>query len=63
MKENKGQAGVSKDEIARVLAVGFQQVQRLGRALFEAQERMLPEGQKWADLDEADQSFWIDSAS
>jgi hypothetical protein len=31
---------------------------RLGRAAFEEQERMLPEGEKWADLDEGEKAFW-----
>jgi hypothetical protein len=34
---------------------------RLGRALFEAQERMMPEGEIWDDLSDGDKSFWFNS--
>lgn len=53
---------ISRDEIDRVLAVGFAAESKLGRALFEKQERMLPEGEVWDELDDADRSFWISSA-
>src|ERR1700722_7902459 len=35
---------------------------RLGERLFEYQESILPEGEKWRDLSEGDRGFWIDSA-
>jgi hypothetical protein len=31
---------------------------RLGRAVFQEQERLLPEGQSWSEMDEGDRSFW-----
>jgi hypothetical protein len=36
--------------------------ERIGRALFEYQESILPEGETWEELDDGDQSFWIESA-
>ncbi len=33
----------------------------LARALFEEQERMLPEGERWEDFSENDKSYWTNS--
>lgn len=53
----------ASDEVERVLKIGFQSVDRLGRALFEKQERMLPNDEVWEELSEADRSYWIVSAT
>ena len=38
------------------------EINLLAEALFDEQERMLPEGETWSDLSEADKSFWRNSA-
>jgi hypothetical protein len=39
-----------------------QELEELGKALFEEQERKLPEGQNWEALTMGDHDFWIMSA-
>jgi hypothetical protein len=53
----------SSGAVERVLKIGFQSVDRLGRALFEKQEQMLPNDEVWEELSEADRTFWIVSAT
>lgn len=50
-------------EVERVLKIGFRSVDKLGRALFEKQEQMLPNDEVWEELSEADRTFWIVSAT
>ena len=38
------------------------EINLLAEALFDEQERMLPEGETWSDLSVADKSFWRNSA-
>jgi hypothetical protein len=38
------------------------EINLLAEALFDEQERMLPEGESWSDLSENDKSFWRNSA-
>ena len=40
-----------------------EQLDRLARALFEEQERMLPEGIPWEDQTTGDVAYWRNSAA
>ena len=64
MTEKVGRVvNTASDEVERVLEIGFQSADRLGRALFEKQEQMLPNGDVWEELSEADRSYWIVSTT
>lgn len=45
-----------------VLKIAHASLPKLGRALFEYQERVLPEGETWDELDSGERRFWEMSA-
>ena len=64
MTEKVGQViNAASDEVERVLNIGLLSVDKLGRTLFEKQEQMLPNGDVWEELSEADRSYWIVSVT
>lgn len=58
----EGCASAATGRRSSKVSLGDAEMARLGRRLFEYQESILPEGERWEDLSEGDQGFWEDSA-